>query len=84
MSIFTKLFLCIFVTFAHAETVPCSSDDRTVVILKARGRVGNHIWALMKQILFELEAGVEFHLTEDTRWILNEYFKGYDENEYIR
>jgi hypothetical protein len=57
-----------------------SSDFRTVVTKKARGRIGNHIWLLMTLTVFELKYGYQTYLAEESRRILNRFFKGFDEN----
>ena len=52
------------------------------LVKKARGRIGNHIWLLMQLICYELKYGGKSYITEDTRWILDQYFKGYEKETY--
>lgn len=74
------VFLAV-VNFANCET-HCGPDRPTVAIRKARGRVGNHMWMLMINIAYELKyPGLKTYITEDSRWILDKYFKNYGENE---
>ena len=54
-------------------------DLDSVIVSKARGQVGNHIWLYMIHLALELKYGTKGYITEDTRWILNEYFKGFEE-----
>ena len=67
----------IFAPFSHQrEDDECGLDFTTVLVAKARGRIGNHIWLIMSMINYELKYGVKAYITEESRWILNEYFKG--------
>ena len=64
-------------SLAICEKLSCNEEDfSTVIIRKARSRVGNHIWTLMINSALELKFGVKGYLSEDSRWILNQYFKG--------
>ena len=56
----------------------------TVGVTKARGRIGNHIWLYMVHIAYELNYGFKMVVSEDTRFIMDQYFKGFDkyENKY--
>ena len=58
------------------EHEECGLNFATVVVAKARGRLGNHVWLIMSMINYELKYGVNAYITEESRWILNEYFKG--------
>ena len=53
----------------------------TVVTTKARGRIGNHIWLYMKLIALEIRFGFKTYITEDSRIILDRYFKGFDPHD---
>ena len=67
----------IFAPFSHQrEDDECGLDFTTVLVAKARGRIGNHVWLIMSMINYELKYGVKAYITEESRWILNEYFKG--------
>ena len=79
-------FLClILIHFSTEEDkidCPLKNDFQTVAITKARGRIGNHLWLFMKLVTLELVTDIKTYLTEDTRWIFNEYFKGFAEDTY--
>lgn len=78
------LCLILLLTSSNCEQTPCDiqEDFQTVAVAKARGRIGNHIWMYMKLIAKELRYGIKGYITDDSRWILNEYFKGFEENTY--
>ena len=76
MPVITLIAVFIFAPLSHQREDECELDLTTVVVAKARGRIGNHVWLIMSMINYELKYGVKAYITEESRWILNEYFKG--------
>ena len=77
MPVIILIAVFIFAPLSHQrEDEECGLDFTTVVVKKARGRLGNHVWLIMTMINYELRYGVKAYITEESRWILNEYFKG--------
>ena len=77
MPVITLIAVFIFAPLSHQrEDDECGLDFTTVLVAKARGRIGNHVWLIMSMINYELKYGVKAYITEESRWILNEYFKG--------
>ena len=58
------------------------SDSNIILVKKARGRIGNHIWLLMQLLSYQLRYGGKYYITEESRWIMNEYFKGYEKEKF--
>ena len=77
LTIFTLFFL---ISKTQQNIDDCQEDFQTVIVSKARGQVGNHIWLYMTHLAMKLKYGVQGYVTEDTRWMLNEYFKGFEED----
>ena len=73
------LFVTLFFLITKTQQAIDCQDLDTVIVSKARGQVGNHIWLYMLHLALELKYGIKGYITEDTRWILNEYFKGFEE-----
>ena len=77
MPVISLIVAFIFAPLSHQrEDDECGLDFTTVLVAKARGRIGNHVWLIMSMINYELKYGVKAFITEESRWILNEYFKG--------
>ena len=74
--VISLIVVFIFAPLSHQKEDECGLDFTTVLVAKARGRIGNHIWLIMSMINYELKYGVKAYITEESRWILNEYFKG--------
>ena len=68
------LWMISLLHLSQAQKMACE-DAPTVVVQKARGRLGNHVWTYMALLAYELKTGVRGYLTEDSRWILDQYFK---------
>ena len=59
------------------------SDDTVVIVQKAKGRIGNNLWLLMTLMNYELKFGVKAFITEQSRWIMDKYFKGTKLNKML-
>ena len=78
------LFLALIVTCTK-QNDECLEEFPTVVVSKARGRLGNHVWLQMRLLVYELRTNntLKSYVTEESRWILNEYFKNYQDSDHI-
>ena len=60
----------------------CTSNDlkqpNSIVTMKTRGRLGNHIWTLLTLNAMKINYKVDFYLPSESKIILQRYFEGYD------
>ena len=50
--------------------------NEVVIVQKAKGRIGNNLWLLLTLMNYELRLGINAFITEQSRWILDKFFKG--------
>ena len=63
---------------ANEQKIDCTHNEghKTVIVKQARGRLGNHLCLIMSLINYELKYDVKGYLTEQSRLMLDSYFKG--------
>ena len=70
------MFLCSISISQQLRNRNYPTNNEVVIVQKAKGRIGNHLWLLLILMNYELKFGVNTFITEQSRWILDKYFKG--------